>query len=138
MKGWETVIEIKQLLSEKLDVLEVARRLKVDRKTVRKYRDMDMDGVAAARRKAGRPSRKVNRFKELVKQRVEAMAADGVVNAWSDPHLTNTVADTAPARTLRLGCVCWSLPVVPGQNIPPEISSVLVIFSSGSRSPDRR
>jgi hypothetical protein len=46
LKGWEIVIEIKRLLSEGLDVSEVAPRLKVDRKTVRKYRDLDMEGVA--------------------------------------------------------------------------------------------
>ncbi|MCH8017527.1 MAG: transcriptional regulator, partial [Acidobacteria bacterium] len=39
MKGWEEVIEIKRLIEEGHKVSEVARRLKMDRKTVRKYRD---------------------------------------------------------------------------------------------------
>lgn len=101
MKGWEIVIEIKRLLSEGLEVSEVARRLKVDRKTVRKYRDLDMEGVAAARRRGAQRSRKVSRFKEVVKQRVEAMAVDGIINAQAIYEELKTLGYRGSARSLR-------------------------------------
>ncbi len=46
MKGWEEVIEIKRLIEEGHKVSEVARRLKMDRKTVRKYRDLPVEQIA--------------------------------------------------------------------------------------------
>ena len=53
MKGWGTVNEIKVLLMQGKSVSEVARELGIDRKTVRKYRDLDMDQIARER-EAGR------------------------------------------------------------------------------------
>ena len=46
MKGWDEVIEIKRLIEEGHKVSEVARRVKMDRKTVREYRDLPVEQIA--------------------------------------------------------------------------------------------
>lgn len=46
MKGWDMITQIKAELEKGKKVSEVARMLKVDRKTVRKYRGMSMDDIA--------------------------------------------------------------------------------------------
>ncbi len=38
MKGWEMINRVKTMLSEGKKVSHVARKLRIDRKTVRKYR----------------------------------------------------------------------------------------------------
>ncbi|MFQ5741575.1 MAG: hypothetical protein ACE5JX_21465 [Acidobacteriota bacterium] len=97
MKGWEIVSDIKRLLSKGLGVSAVARQLKVERKTVCKYRDLDMDEVGAARRKASRRTRKLNRFRALpaTVRRIQPGAGSA-----ADPDLRNRGAGRGVAAIL--------------------------------------
>ena len=81
MKGWDEVIEIKRRIKEGRKVSEVARELGIDRKTVRKYRDLTVEEIAVYRRQSKRRSRKVDHYKDWVGHRVKVMAEDGVINA---------------------------------------------------------
>ena len=81
LKGWDEVIEIKRRIKEGRKVSEVARELGIDRKTVRKYRDLTVEEIAVYRRQSKRRSRKVDHYKDWVGHRVKVMAEDGVINA---------------------------------------------------------
>lgn len=72
MKGWDEVIEIKKLIGEGRSVSEVARGLQIDRKTVRKYRDLEIDEIAQGFGEAKRRSRKVDHYRDWIQSRVEA------------------------------------------------------------------
>ena len=101
MKGWEEVIEIKKLIEEGRKVSEVARRLGMDRKTVRKYRDLPIEQIAEGFCKAKCRSRKIDRYREWIRSRVEAMAEDGVINAQALFHDLQALGYSGSARTLR-------------------------------------
>ena len=62
MKGWEVVIEIKHLLAQKKSVSHIARHLGIDRKTMRKYRELPMGEIAEQRRPHRRRSTKLDRY----------------------------------------------------------------------------
>ena len=46
MKGWEVITKIKTMTEDGSSVSSIARKLRIDRKTVRKYRDMSHDDIA--------------------------------------------------------------------------------------------
>jgi transposase len=79
----------------------VARQLKMDRKTVRKYRDRPVGEIAEGFSKASQRSRKMDRYQEWVQSRVEAMAEDGVINAQAMLHDLRALGYAGSARTLR-------------------------------------
>ena len=101
MKGWDEVIEIKRLIQAGRKVSEVARELGVDRKTVRKYRDLSVEEIAVDRGRARRRSRKVDDFEDWIRHRVEAMAEDGVINAQAIYEQLKGLGYTGSPRTLR-------------------------------------
>jgi transposase len=101
LKGWDEVIEIKKLIKEGRSISEVARRLKMDRKTVRKYRDRPVGEIAEGFCKARQRSRKIDRYQEWIQSRVEAMAEDGVINAQAMLHDLRALGYRGSARTLR-------------------------------------
>jgi len=101
LKGWDEVIEIKKLIGEGRSVSEVARRLQMDRKTVRKYRDLEIDEIAESLGEAKRRSRKVDHYRGWIQSRVEAMAEDGVINAQAMLPDLRALGYRGSARTLR-------------------------------------
>ncbi len=101
MKGWEEVIEIKRLIEEGHQVSEVARRLKMDRKTVRKYRDLPLEQIGECFVEAKGRNRKIGRYQDWIQSRVEAMAEDGVINAQAMFHDLRALGYSGSARTLR-------------------------------------
>lgn len=101
MKGWDVVIEIKRLIEEGKKISELARRLGVDRKTVRKYRDMPVDKIAAHRSESKRRSRKVDKYQEWIEERIQAMAEDGVINAQAIYEELRSLGYEGSARTVR-------------------------------------
>ena len=101
MKGWGIVNRIKAMLGEKAKVSEVARRLKIDRKTVRKYRDMSMEETAEHRRRSKKRKSKLEPFEKFVEQRIDEMAEDGVVNAQSIYLEVKKLGYTGSARSVR-------------------------------------
>jgi transposase len=101
LKGWEEVIEIQRLIQAGRKVSEVARELGVDRKTVRKYRALTPEEIAVYRNSSKRRSRKVDDFEDWIRYRVEAMAADGVINAQAVYEELKGLGYEGSARTLR-------------------------------------
>ncbi len=101
MKGWEEVIEIQRLIQAGGKVSEVARELKIDRKTVRKYQALTPEEMAAYRNSTKRRSRKVDDFEDWIRYRVEAMAEDGVINAQAVYEELKGLGYQGSARTLR-------------------------------------
>ena len=101
MKGWDEVIEIKRLIQTGHKVSEVARELGIDRKTVRKYRDLTPEDIAEYRSRTKRRSRKVDDFEDWVRHRVNAMAEDGVINSQSIYEEIKGLGYEGSARTLR-------------------------------------
>lgn len=101
MKGWDEVMEIKRLIEEGHKVSEVARRLKMDRKTVRKYRDLPVEQIAQCFSEAKGRTWKIDRYQDWIQFRVEAMAEDGVINAQAMFHDLQGMGYTGSARTLR-------------------------------------
>lgn len=83
MKGWEMISQIKQKLRDGHNVSRISRELKIDRKTVRKYRDMTFEEVADYHRTTRTRKRKLDKFKEIIDKKILAMQEDGVVNAQS-------------------------------------------------------
>jgi len=101
LKGWDEVIEIKQLIQSGQNVSEVARELGMDRKTVRKYRDLTPEEVAVYRAGTKRRSRKVDDFEGWIRHRVEAMAEDGVINSQAIYEEIKGLGYEGSPRTLR-------------------------------------
>ncbi len=101
MKGWDEVIEIKRLIQTGHKVSEVARELGIDRKTVRKYRDLTPEDIAEYRSRTKRRSRKVDDFEDWVRHRVNAMAEDGVINSQAIYEEIKGLGYEGSARTLR-------------------------------------
>ena len=83
MKGWETVNKIKVLLAEGRGISEISRQLGIDRKTVRKYRDLSMEEIAEKHRQSGRRRRNLDAYEQWLGYQVDRMAEDGVINAQS-------------------------------------------------------
>ena len=101
MKGWDVVNEIKVLLANNCSVSGVARKLGIDRKTVRKYRDMEMDQIAEYRRARRRRKRGLSSYAKWIEERVEAMAEDGVINAQSIYEQLKPLGFQGSARSVR-------------------------------------
>jgi transposase len=101
LKGWDEVIEIKRLIRAGQNVSEVARELGIDRRTVRKYRDLTPEDVAVYRARTKRRSRKVDDFEDWIRHRVEAMAEDGVINSQAIYEEIKRLGYEGSARTLR-------------------------------------
>lgn len=101
MKGWDMISEIKVMLVQGRSVSSVSRQLGIDRKTVRKYRDLAMDEIAVKRRQAQRRSRKVDAYAGVIDDLIERMLEDGVVNAQSIYHQIQELGFTGSARSIR-------------------------------------
>ena len=81
MKGWEMINRVKTMLSDGKTVSHVARELRIDRKTVRKYREMKMDEIAEYYKKRRYRKKKVDVFRSFIDNQLELMEEDGVINA---------------------------------------------------------
>jgi len=101
LKGWGTVNEIKVKLAAGKTVSEVARELKIDRKTVRKYRDQTMAEIASEREAPQKRRRKLDGYKDWIQSRVKRMAEDRVVNAESIYHELKQLGYEGSPRSVR-------------------------------------
>lgn len=83
MESWAVIQEIKKRIESAEALSQIARELQVDRKTVRKYRDLSDEEIRDERRQGqGRPD-KLGEHKAWLKERVKTYEGDGVVNAVS-------------------------------------------------------
>ena len=82
-------------------VSAAARKLGIDRKTVRKYRDMEMDQIAEYRRARRRRKRGLSSCAKWIEERVEAMAEDGVINAQAIYEQLKPLGFQGSARSVR-------------------------------------
>ena len=101
MKGWKTVNEIKVLLQKGMKIAAIARRLGIDRKTVRKYRDLDMDEIAAYRGQSVTRTQRLDPYQKVIEERVNAMAAEGVINAQAIYHELVDLGYVGSSRSVR-------------------------------------
>lgn len=101
MKGWGTVNKIKVLLAEGRGISEISRQLGIDRKTVRKYRDLSMEEIAKKHRESGRRRRNLDAYEKWLRYQVERMAEDGVINAQSLYDQLLELGYTGSARSVR-------------------------------------
>lgn len=101
MKGWEMINDIKSKIKESGNVSKVAKELKVDRKTVRKYRDMPMDEIAEKHKNCKRRKRKVDEYKGFIDDQLKLMEEDGVINAQAIFDKVWKKGYMGSARTLR-------------------------------------
>jgi transposase len=101
MKGWEEVNRIKAHLSEGKKVTWIARSLGIDRKTVRKYRDKEMEEIAKQIKMKRRPSEEEKRFTAWVEQKILEMRAEGLINAKVVHQELVKMGYQGSARTIR-------------------------------------
>lgn len=101
MKGWDVITQIKAELDKGKKVSEVARKFNVDRKTVRKYREMSMDDIAQYRRHRRTRKKKVDSHKQFIDHQIELMEEDGVVNAQAIFDKVIRLGYCGSDRTLR-------------------------------------
>jgi transposase len=101
MKGWEMINKVKAMILDGYKVSAISRKLKMDRKTVRKYRDMDMDEIAEYRRIRKRRKLKVDIYKSFIDKQLELMEEDGVINAQAIFDKIITKGFSGSPRTLR-------------------------------------
>lgn len=101
MKGWRMIHEIKKRLSAGVSVSEVARKLGIDRKTVRKYRDLETVQVKQQRKAAQQRTGKIDRFKKWLKSRVKEYEAEGIVNCECLYRELKEMGFTGAPRTVR-------------------------------------
>lgn len=80
MKGWEMISRIKNLVNEGCSVSQISRQLKIDRKTVRKYRDETFDVIANKRKEGAVRTRKLEKFRSFIDSKIQLMEEDGVIN----------------------------------------------------------
>lgn len=101
MKGWEMIVEIQERFRKGESVSSIARRFKIDRKTVRKYVGMSMDDVAAEKTRARTRSKKVDKFGKAIEMWLKNMEDDGVINAQAICDHLRKLGYTGSARTVR-------------------------------------
>lgn len=101
MKGWEEVNQIKALLAQGKTVSDVSRKLQMDPKTIRKYRDMDMETFAELKRQSIRPSEQEKQFESWIEQKLETMIEDGLINAQVIYQEIKKLGFTGSSRTVR-------------------------------------
>jgi transposase len=81
MENWAVINKIKEGIEKGESVSELARRLGVDRKTIRRYRDLSEEEVRRTHRQARRRERTLDRFFDWLKGRVGEYEEQGVVNS---------------------------------------------------------
>jgi transposase len=83
MESWAVIEQIKRRVEAGEPVAQIARDLRLDRKTVRKYRELTREQIRDLRRQGqGRPG-KLEEHEEWLRKRVKEYEEDGVVNAVS-------------------------------------------------------
>ena len=91
MKEWGMINKIKKQLEVGKSISEISRELGIDRKTVRKYRDMTHEDIAKKMNQNKKRSKKVDKFKDYINKRIKEYEAEiGKKEVWS-PHLTYLV-----------------------------------------------
>ena len=91
MKEWGMINKIKKQLEVGKSISEISRELGIDRKTVRKYRDMTHEDIAKKMNQNKKRSKKVDKFKDYINKRIKKYEAEiGKKGVWS-PHLTYLV-----------------------------------------------
>jgi transposase len=93
--------KIKAGIEKGKSVSELARRLDVDRKTVRKYRDLSEEEIRRGRRQSRRRRRSIDGYLDWLKDRVGEYEEDGVVNAESIYRELVAMGYKGSARTVR-------------------------------------
>jgi transposase len=101
MESWAVIHRIKESLDQGLKVSEIARRLGVDRKTVRKYRNLSEKEIRRMRKNARRRSRKIDGFLDWLKVRVGEYEEQGVVNSECIHRELVEMGYEGSARTVR-------------------------------------
>lgn len=101
MKGWNMINDIKIMIKNGQKVSEIAEKLGIDRKTVCKYRDMDIDEIAEYRKRRKYRKNKTNDFKEFIEDQLKKMEEDGVINAQAIYDKIIAMGYDGSARTLR-------------------------------------
>lgn len=103
MKGWRMIHDIKKKLEAGLSVSEVARKLQIDRKTVRKYRDLESGEIKQQKKKAKIRIGKIGHFKDWLKSRVKEYEAEpaGIVNCECLYRELKEMGYIGAARTVR-------------------------------------
>ncbi|MBN1296611.1 IS21 family transposase [bacterium] len=101
MKGWDVITQVKAALDTGMTVSQVARKYDVDRKTVRKYRDMSMDDISKYKKTRARRKRKVDDYKSFIDNQLELMEEDGVINAQAIYNRVIRLGYSGSDRTLR-------------------------------------
>lgn len=101
MESWAVIHRIKKSLEEGLSVSETARTLGIDRKTVRKYRNLSEREIRRMRKKARRRSRKIDGFLDWLEVRVGEYEEQGVVNSECIHRELMEMGYKGSARTVR-------------------------------------
>jgi transposase len=101
MESWTVIHKIKAGVEKGMSVSELARRLGVDRKTARKYRDLSEAEIRRGRRRTRRRKRSIDGYLEWLKNRVAEYEDDGVVNAESIYRELVQMGYSGSARTVR-------------------------------------
>jgi transposase len=101
MESWAVIHKIKAGIERGEPVSRLARRLGVDRKTVRKYRDLSEEEIRRGRRRARRRKRSIDGYLDWLKERVSEYEDDGVVNAESIYRELVAMGYRGSARTVR-------------------------------------
>jgi len=101
MKEWGMINKIKKQLEVGKSISEVSRELGIDRKTVRKYRDMTHEDIAKKMNQNKKRSKKVDKFKDYINKRIKEYEAEGKINCESLFYELKELGYKGSARTLR-------------------------------------
>lgn len=101
MESWAMIHKIKSGVEQGVSVSKLARRLGVDRKTARKYRDLSEEDIRRERRRVRRRRRTLDEYLDWLKARVAEYEDDGVVNAESIYRELVQMGYCGSARTVR-------------------------------------
>ena len=101
MKGWDMINNVKIMIKKGQKISAIAEKLGIDRKTVYKYRDMDMDDIVEYRKRKKHRKAKTDNFKEFIDDQLMKMEEDGVINAQAIYDKIMAMGYNGSARTLR-------------------------------------
>ncbi len=101
MKEWGMINKIKKELEAGKSISEISRELGIDRKTVRKYRDMTHEDIAKKMNQNKKRSKKVDKFKDYINKRIKEYEAEGKINCESLFYELKELGYKGSARTLR-------------------------------------
>lgn len=101
MKSWGTMQKIKEMIESGASVSKVARELKIDRKTVRKYREMTLEDFGDYRRNREKRPRAIDEYEGVIEEIIDEMKRDGLINAQSIYDRLRDMGFKGSARSVR-------------------------------------